>query len=542
MMKASRLSRFIENRNYDDRLARELIHGTGWMIFLPSVNPSSFCIGFSDGKERWILLKSREQCLLKSVLLALSTLLFFSCSTPETNQQDNQATKPNILLIIADDMGYADLGCFGGKANTPNLDELAQNGIKFTNFYAAAPNCSPSRAGLMTGISPSILGMYNYRPPKHPMHLLDKEVTIAEMLHEQGYQTGHFGKWHLGALADEEFDHPQPIDQGFSYSLGTENNAQPSHLNPVNFIRNGVKIRELKGYSCQLVANEAISWLDTIYREDNPFFMYVAFHEPHAKVASPPELVAKYPEFPPKDAEYLANIENLDLAVGKLLTRLKANNQFDNTLIIFSSDNGSYRQASNGALKAKKSFVYEGGIRVPGIINWTNKLQSGQTIEEAAGFVDIFPTLAEIVNAKVESKERLDGTSIWPLLKGEDFKREKPLYWFFYRTTPEMALRTDNKVVLGFSDDTLTLSHQFVSPDMDYIRNMRFTRYELYDLEEDISQQKNIFQSDNEAQNFQKSIEQQLNQIQERGHYWKKLPPDKPAKQKKQKKDWVRLK
>ena len=500
MMKTSRRLRYIENRNNDYHSAHELIHGLG--------------------------------------LLALSILLFFSCSTPKTKQQ---TSKPNILLIIADDMGYADLGCFGGKANTPNLDALAKNGIKLTNFYAAAPNCSPSRAGLMTGISPAILGMYNYRPLKHPMHLLDEEETIAEMLQKQGYQTGHFGKWHLGALADAEFDHPQPKDQGFSYSLSTENNAQPSHLNPTNFVRNGVKIGEQKGYSCQLVANEAMSWLDTIYQKENPFFMYLAFHEPHAKVASPPELVAKYLDYSPKDAEYLANIENLDLAVGKLLTKLKAEDMFNNTLIIFSSDNGSYRQASNGALKAKKSYVYEGGIRVPGIVSWPNKLQGGKTIEEAAGFVDVFPTLAEIVDAKFDSKKRLDGTSILPLLKGESFERKKPLYWFFYRTTPEMALRDGNKVVLGFSDDTLSLSHQFSAPDMNYLRNMQLSRFELYDLQEDISQQEDIFQSDNEAQNFQKNIKQQLSEIQSEGHYWEELPPDKPAQYKKQKKDWVKL-
>jgi arylsulfatase A len=258
-------------------------------------------------------------------------------------------------------------------------------------------------------------------------------------------------------------------------------------------------------------------------------------------VASPPELVAKYPNYSPKDAEYLANIENLDLAVGKLLTQLKANNQFDNTLVIFSSDNGSYRQASNGALKAKKSYVYEGGIRVPGIVSWPSQLQGGHTIEEAAGFVDVFPTLAEITSTEIKSKERLDGTSIWPLLKGENFKRKKPLYWFFYRTTPEMAVRNGNKVVLGFSDDTLLLSHQFVSSDMEYIKSMQFARYELYDLEEDISQQTDIFQKDKEAKNFQADIEQQLSEIQSRGHYWEELPPDKPAKQKKQKKDWVKL-
>ncbi len=477
--------------------------------------------------------------LSKRIAITFTTLLlFFSCSTPETNQNESQAVKPNILLIIADDMGYADLGCFEGKAKTPNLDELAKNGIKLTNFYAAAPNCSPSRAGLMTGISPSILGMYNYRPPKHPMHLQSEEITIAEMLQPKNYQTAHFGKWHLGALADEEFNHPQPKDQGFSYSLGTENNAQPSHLNPINFVRNGKKIGEQKGYSCQLVAKEAMAWLDTIYQPADPFFMYIAFHEPHAKVASPPELVAKYAGYPPKDAEYLANIENLDLAVGKLITQLKQNGQFENTLIIFSSDNGSYRQASNGVLKAKKSYVYEGGIRVPGIVHWPYQLQGGKTIDEAAGFVDILPTLANITDIKVNDK-RLDGTSILSLLKGENFQRDKPLYWFFYRTTPEMAMRIDKKVILGYSNDTLSLSHRFTEPDMEYIRNMKFDTYEVFDLGKDISQQENIFIEIEEAQILKKQIDQILSDVQTNGYYWKDLPPAQDRK--KMKKDWVKI-
>lgn len=146
--------------------------------------------------------------------------------------------------MIADDMGYGDLDCYGGISNTPNLNKLAKNGILFTDFYAAASNCSPSRVGLLTGRSPARVGMYNYRPPNHPMHLRDGEVTIAEVLKDQGYQTSHIGKWHLGCLPqDPTLNHPQPHEQGFDYSLGTENNAQPSHLNPVNFVRNGKKLK-----------------------------------------------------------------------------------------------------------------------------------------------------------------------------------------------------------------------------------------------------------------------------------------------------------
>jgi arylsulfatase A len=180
--------------------------------------------------------------------------------------------KPNILLMIADDMGYSDLASYGGPSGTPHLDKLSASGIRFTDFYAAAPNCSPSRTGLMTGRSPAIVGMYNYRPPNHPMHLREEEVTIAEVLLEQNYQTAHIGKWHLGCLPqDSLLNHPQPMDQGFHYSFGTENNAQPSHLNPVNFVRNGEELPEQKGYSCQILTDEVINWLENHKGTDQPF-------------------------------------------------------------------------------------------------------------------------------------------------------------------------------------------------------------------------------------------------------------------------------
>ncbi len=329
-------------------------HGTGCHLFIKKMNKQLICI--------WVV---------------LIFMLLIGCK--HQNRQKIHVKKPNILILLADDMGYADLGCYGGNSNTPNLDHLAGNGIMFTDFYAAAPNCSPSRSGLLTGRAPSRIGIYSYRPPGHPMHLRDNEITIAEVLSGIGYQTSHFGKWHLGALGyDSILQHPQPSDQGFSYSFGTENNSQPSHLNPINFVRNGEPLGMQEGYSCQIVADEAITWLTDQYDKSSPFFMYVAFHEPHAKVASPPELVEKYKEYPPFDAEYLANIENLDSAAGRIIQYLETKQYLDNTLVLFSSDNGSYRQASNGDLRAKKSYLYEGGIRVPGIVHWPEMINQGE--------------------------------------------------------------------------------------------------------------------------------------------------------------------
>lgn len=471
-----------------------------------------------------------------SILWIITFLITSSCTS---KQQQTDNSKLNVLFLLTDDMGYADLSCYGGASNTPNLDQLADQGIMFTNFYAAAPNCSPSRTGLMTGRSPARVGMYNYRPPNHPMHLRDSEVTIAELLKGKNYQTAHFGKWHLGCLPqDSSLNHPQPIDQGFDYSLGTENNAIPSHLNPVNFVRNGKEIGEVKGYSCQIVVDEAVTWLENNYKKKSPFFMYVAFHEPHAKVVAPPELVEKYSSYPLKDAEYLASVENMDLAVGRLLTYLEENSFTENTLIIFASDNGSYRKASNGSLRAVKSYLYDGGIRVPGIFSCPSLFKESRIINEAAGFVDILPTVCDIVGIDIPNDRKYDGTSILDLLNGKDFERKNNLFWFFYRTTPEIAMRFDHYMMMGKDNDTIKRSHTISQQDMDYINNMSLKEFELYDLNSDIGQRNNIIDSHPEADLYKQKINQKLKEIQQDGYKWTKLPPANSNR--KFKTDWVK--
>jgi arylsulfatase A len=371
------------------------------------------------------------------------------------------------------------------------------------------------------------------------MHLKNEEITIAEVLSDRGYQTAHFGKWHLGSLPyDSLLQHPQPSQQGFDYSFGTENNARPSHLNPINFIRNGEPDSTQEGYSCQIVADEAISWLTDLYNRRDPFFMYVAFHEPHAKIASPPELVEKYKGYPAFDAEYLANIENLDSAAGRIIRHLETGQLMDNTLVLFTSDNGSYRQASNGDLRAVKSYLYEGGIRVPGILHWPILIKEGKVVNHPAGFVDIMPTICEILGIDPLNDRVVDGTSILPLLKGEDFTREKPLFWFFYRTSPEIALRLDNLMVMGKDLDTVPRTHRFSEPDMVYIKNMKIRDFELYDLENDIYQDYDLTGSHPDAGTCKKLLDEKLLEIQKEGYRWENLPPATGPKRVKT--DWVR--
>jgi arylsulfatase A len=444
-------------------------------------------------------------------------------------QKNIKSEKPNILIILADDMGYGELGCYGGIAKTPNLDKLAKSGITFTDFYAGAPNCSPSRAALLTGRAPSIIGMYGHRPFKdHPMHLRDNEVTIAEILKGQGYQTSIFGKWHLSHLSQNpDVKQPQPDDQGFDYYFSTDNNAEPSHYNPANFVRNGNEVGQIDGYSCQIVADEAISWLSNFYENRNPFFMYVAFHEPHASTqkTAPPDLVKNYSQFPEREANCFANVQNLDSAAGRLFNHLVEKNLFENTIIIFASDNGSYRLEANGGLKAVKSYLYEGGIRVPGIFHWKGfNNKPGKVINEAAGLVDLLPTFCDILEIKTSDKISLDGTSILNLIKGEKFNRKKPLFWFFYRTSPEIALRKDNYMIMGKDIDTIPKSHPFSARDMDYIKSMDLNEYELYNLEKDMGQKENLIDEIPNAKSLQRSIDKKLNKIQKEGYYWENLP------------------
>src|SRR5687768_13084531 len=205
-----------------------------------------------------------------------------------------QETRPNIVLFLCDDLGYGDLGCYGHPAiKTPNLDKLAGDGIRLTACYSSAPVCSSSRAGLMTGRTPSRLGVYDWISNGHPMHLKNNELTVATLLKKSGYATCHVGKWHLNGKFNSP-EQPQPNDHGFEHWMSTQNNAGPSHKNPTNFVRNGTPVGPQEGYSCELVAKEAVRWLGELKDKSKPFFLFICFHEPHEPVASPPDLVAQY--------------------------------------------------------------------------------------------------------------------------------------------------------------------------------------------------------------------------------------------------------
>lgn len=441
-----------------------------------------------------------------------------------SEQQASSESQPNIVILLADDLGYGDLNSYGGVANTPNLDKLSQQGLTFSDFYAPAPNCSPSRAGLLTGRNPNRIGIYSYRPPGSNMHLKDEEITIAELLKQEGYQTAMFGKWHLSDLksSGEGREQPSPADQGFDYWLATENNAQPSHYNPVNFVRNGTTEDTLEGYSAHILAREANKWLGQL-SDSSPFFLYIPFHEVHKKIASPDSLIEKYGQY--EDAEYLANVENLDAAVGVIIQKLEDMDKFQNTLIIFSSDNGSYRYGSNGNLRGFKGESFEGGVRVPGISHWPEKIKSARTVSAPAGLIDLLPTISELTDASMPDDRTLDGVSLAPVFDGQKLNRQKPLLWFFYRAYPELGMRDGKYALNASARDPVARTHYFSQKDMSFINQLKLKEFKLYNIEDDPLQKKDI--SKNRPMlhdSLMKKSRNLFKGIIEEGPYWKNLP------------------
>ena len=406
-------------------------------------------------------------------------------------------SKPNIILVMLDDSGWTDFGCYGSEIETPNINKFAKEGMRFTDCHSAAPNCSPARVGLLTGRTPSRVGMYSYRPPNHAMHLRSEEITIAEILKKQGYNTGHFGKWHLSTLLDEK--QADPNDQGFDHSLGTDNNAAPNHLNPVNYVRNGKKVGKIEGYSCQIVVDEAIEWMNKIDAAKNPFFACVWYHEPHTPIASPPELVQKYqkkfPKLSKKAATYYANIENVDIATGRLMDHLKKIGIDDNTLVMITSDNGGLADFSNKGLRGKKSNVWEGGHRVPGIFRWPGKIPAGKECIVPICGVDVLPTVCALTGSELPKDRTIDGANITDLLMGksEKLKREKPLYWFFYRLNPALAIRDGRwSLIADTNDSQRPKTHPLIAEDIPYIKNSKPVKFMLYDLESELDQRTDV--------------------------------------------------
>ena len=462
--------------------------------------------------------------LLSFLLLAASGL------SPAT------AARPNFLVILCDDLGYGDLACYGNPTiKTPHLDKLAAQGVRFTDCYSTAPVCSSSRAGLLTGRVPSRVGVYDWIPNNHVMHLPASEVTVASLLQDAGYQTCHIGKWHCNGKFNSD-EQPQPGDQGFDHWFSTQNNAAPTHENPVNFVRNGKLVGKREGYSCQIVADEAIEWLGKMRKSDRPFFQFVCFHEPHEPIASPAEIIAQYPQATGRgEALYYANVTNMDRAVGRLMGALDDLDLSGNTLVFFSSDNGPetlnrYRGAwrshgSPGPLRGMKLHLYEAGIRVPGILRYPPKIKAGKVVSEPVSALDILPTFCELAGVDLPMDRKLDGASVRPLLDGLTIQRTTPLYWHYFRSIgkPKAAMRIGDWMILGHWDGTTLGPGGSLHPgDMEIIKNAKLVEFELYNLRDDLKQESDLAGRERQRlQEYRRLLVEKYREVQTEGPEWK---------------------
>lgn len=475
-------------------------------------------------------------------LIMASVLVFITGSL-------NASQKPNIIFILADDLGYGDLGCYGQtKIRTPNIDLLAKNGMRFTDHYSGQAVCSPSRASLLLG---QHMGHCRIKDNGEAI-LTDKDVTVANLLQDTGYKTGMIGKY--GLMGDHDrLDHPtndlshpgHPNNKGFDHWFGFTNQGAAHFYYPDYLWRNKEKIqypenqgdiRDATGHykpnknlkhAHDLFYEEAVTFIQT--NKENPFFLYLPFAIPHAELAVPegdPDLAyyrtLKWEEKPRKvggggrrgdagygtrwmegycavkepNATYAAMITKMDRSIGKIVALLKQLEIDRNTLVIFTSDNGASNEGgqqldffqSSGPFRGKKRSIYEGGTRVPFIASWPGTIQAGSVTRHQSGFNDFMLTACEIAGADL-GKAKTDGISYLPTLLGQPEKQQKPGYRYFTWKKSEAVRVGDWKLIMHEKKE-----------------------YELFNLKEDIWEQKNVVEQYPEVVNrlkpyFKKAVQ-----------------------------------
>jgi arylsulfatase A len=377
----------------------------------------------------------------------------------------------NIIFILADDLGWAELGCYGNTFNeTPNLDRLAQDGMRFTQAYAAAPVCSPYRVSLMTGQYPVRTGITDYLRPDDPKHLSTDYVTVAELLRSAGYVTGIIGKWHLTGYANHGATEVGPAQQGFDEVIVSENRGigGGSYFFPYHFnreIRQRLPGREYLVDRCNL---EAVEFIER--HKDKPFFLYLSHYAVHTRLNGKPELVAKYeakpgagkgPQAPRNNPHLAAQLESIDQGVGMICDKLHELGLAENTILIFTGDNGGEDKVTvNGPLRAGKSTLYEGGIREPLLVSWPGMTRAGSVCETPVCSVDFYPTLAQAAEIRPAPDQVVDGVSLVPLLKDPAAHLDRDtFYWHYPLDKPHFlggrsagAIRQGNWKLIEFFD------------------------------------------------------------------------------------------
>ncbi len=352
-------------------------------------------------------------------------------------QKRSSEQKPNILMILVDDLGYGDLSGYGAEdMQTPNIDKLIASGMRFDNFYANCPVCSPTRASLLTGRYPDLVGVpgvIRTHIASNWGYLDPRAVMLPQLLKHAGYHTAIVGKWHLGLSSP-----CKPNDRGFDQFHGFLGDMMDDYYKHrrygYNYMRLNEKEIDPKGHATELFTEWSIDYIRQQSKSKQPFFLYLAYNAPHTPIQPLAQWLARVkkrqPNITDKRAKLVALIEHLDDGIGKVLTALKDSGQTDNTLVIFTSDNGGQLSvgANNGPLRAGKQDMYEGGIRVPAGAAWPGKIQPGSRSDRIALTMDLFPTICDAAGAKIEHK--IDGRTILPTLLGlPQPPQDRFLFW-----------------------------------------------------------------------------------------------------------------
>lgn len=447
-----------------------------------------------------------------------------------------EGKRPNFVVFLADDLGYGDLASYGNPImETPNLDRLASQGMRFTDFHSAGTVCSPSRASMLTGRNPYRSGFYYIAGSG--MHLREEEITVASLLSANGYDTCFVGKWHLSRFDQTTSAQPSPGDHGFDHWFATAVNAFEGPENPTTFFRNGERVGEVQGWYCDVIVEEALTWLKNRPDPDKPYFLYLCSHEPHTPV-EPPDSYADAYDSPNVDQleqsaqyggvdrpehditankkYYYGTVTQLDNAFGNLMTGLDALKDEQNTLVMFTSDNGPESPVNMdesrgewddpsrdrsfgtpGPWRGMKRFPYEGGHRVPGIVRWVGQIEAGTVNESLINGTDFLPTMLELAGVSLPTDRKLDGISMLPAFKGQNLERPAPVYWFFpahedtYYRMPHMAMRDGDYTLLAWLPTK--------DPDqliMDWLKTSDLDRFVLYNIETDPGQTNDLAASE----------------------------------------------
>ena len=434
-------------------------------------------------------------------------LLVFLAMVPSSGRA---AGRPNVLFILVDDLGWSDVGYNGSSVyETPNVDRLAQQGMVLTDFYSAGPVCSPTRASVMTGKAPARLGLtiWLYTPKKDPPfvahHLPLEEFTIAEAFREAGYATGYFGKWHLGYRPEhwagrQGFEIAKGgIDSSHAWELTWPDRPRPLPDDHTRFF-SPYHLTHLENgppgeYLTERLTDETIAFIEQngVDGGDKPFFAFLSFHTVHTPLEAKPEKIRKYErkidslglkglkesdrreKAHQNNAAYAAMVEHMDEYVGRLLRRLDELNLSDDTIVVWTSDNGGKGSVtSNLPLRGMKHNLYEGGIRVPTIVRWPAHVAAGSRNETPLISTDFYPTLLELTGCPSRPDQHVDGESFRDLLLGErDSLGREAIYWHYPHTRHEAAVRAGrHKLLHRFKED----------------------RVELYDLESDLGERNDL--------------------------------------------------